>query len=409
MAFWERIFGREKKLTSLDLWRELYGGKETKSGQRVTTETALQVAAVFACLRVLADGISQVPLKLFQESGKTRNPAKEHPLYRVLARRPNDWQTSYEWRETMMFHAGLCGRHVSFINRVRGQVVELIPFEPHKVEVKRKDYALTYEVTSDSGRKQVFPAESILHIRGPSWDSWNGLDVIRVAREAIGLGQAIEEQQAGFYSKGAQPSAVLSVDGKLTEDQYKKLKKWIDQEHAGARNSGVPMVLDNGAKWMQTSMAGADAQTLEQRKHQVEEICRAFRVMPIMIGLADKVATYASAEQMFLAHVVHTLSPWYSRLEQVLESSLLTDKEVADGYYIKFVEEGLLRGSLDATAKFLQTMSGSGIMTRNEAREKLDMNPLPGLDEPLTPVNMVAGDPPRTSDTQVTNDGTAAV
>jgi HK97 family phage portal protein len=321
VSLWDRLLGREKKLTSLDLWRELYGGKETKSGQRVTVETALQVAAVFACLRVLADGISQVPLKVLRENGDTREPAKDHPLYRVLSRKPNDWQTSYEWRETMMFHAGLCGRHVSFINRVRGQIVELIPFEPNKVEVKRKGYALTYEVSSDSGSKQTFPAESILHIRGPSWDSWNGLDVLRVAREAIGLGQAIEEQQAGFYSKGAQPSAVLAVDGKLTDEQYKKLKKWIDQEHAGARNSGIPMVLDNGAKWMQTSMAGVDAQTLEQRKHQVEEICRAFRVMPIMIGLADKVATYASAEQMFLAHVVHTLSPWYSRIEQVLESA----------------------------------------------------------------------------------------
>lgn len=394
-------------MTSLELFRELYGGKATKAGQRVDFKSALQVAAVFACLRVLADGVAQVPLKLFRYSGNRRDPATDHDLYGVISRRPNDWQTSYEWRETMMLHVGLCSNHFSFINRVRGRVAELIPFEPQTVTVKRdKQYALSYEVSGEHGVPQAFPAESILHIRGPSWNSWMGLEVVNVAREAIGLGLAIEEQQSGFYSRGAAVPGVLSVAGKLTEVQYEKLKKWIDENHAGSRNSGTPMILDNAATWTQTAMTGVDAQTVEQRKFQIEEICRPFRVMPIMLGLADKVATYASAEQMFLAHVVHTMAPWYTRLEQVLENNLLTAADLKQGYYIKFVEEGLLRGALKDTAEFLTKLTISGIMTRNEARDKLDMNPLDGLDEPLTPVNMVAGDPPRVGDDKRTENET---
>lgn len=409
MSLWDRLLGREKKLTSLELWRELYGGKPAKSGQKVTVQTALEVATVLCCLRVYGDGVGQVPLKVFLASGNSRQPATDHPLYNVLARRPNSWQTSFEWRETVMFHAVLCGNHYSFINRVRGNVAELIPFEPHQVEVKRKDYALTYTVTAENGSKQEFPAESILHIRGPSWNSWMGLEAVKLAREAIGLSLAIEDQQAGFYGRGAQTSGTLSVDGKLTDDQYKKLKKWLDENHVGARNSGVPMILDNGAKWLQMAMSGVDAQTVEQRRFQIEEICRHLRVMPIMAMSTDKAATYASAEQMFLAHVVHTLSPWYTRLEQAFEVNLLSEKDLKAGHYIKFIEEGLLRGALKDTADFLQRMTSGGIMTRNEARGKLDMNPLAGLDEPLTPVNMVAGKPPRVDDEKVTNDGTAAV
>jgi HK97 family phage portal protein len=217
-----------------------------------------------------------------------------------------------------------------------------------------------------------------------------------MAREAIGLSMAIEEQQAGFYRNGASVPGVLSMEGTLKDDQYKQLRGWLEQEHSGARNSGRPMIIDRSAKWLQMSMSSVDAQTAEQRRYQVEEICRAMRVMPIMVGHADKTATYASAEQMFLAHLVHTLSPWYERIEQEIDTFLLTDADSAGGLYAKFIEEGLLRGALKDTAEYLQKMTGAGIMTRNEARAKLDMNPIDGLDDPLTPVNMVAGDPPTT-------------
>jgi len=137
-----------------------------------------------------------------------------------------------------------------------------------------------------------------------------------------------------------------------------------------------------------------DAQHLETRRYQVEEVCRAMRVMPIMVGISDKATTYASAEQMFLHHVVHTLSPWYERIEQSIDCNLLGDNEMDDGYYAKFIEEALLRGAMKDTAEYLVKMTSAGLMTRNEGRAKLDLNPLPGLDKPLTPVNMQIGTDP---------------
>lgn len=394
---WKTLTGVERKYNSLDLWREIYGGRTSKAGKTVTVQTALDVATVMACARVIADGIAQVPLKLFQVSadGKQRTVARDHRSYGTLATMPNEWQTSYRYRETMGLHLVLCGNHFAYKNVVRGAVVELLPFEPGQVTVKRDNRVLTYEVRAESGAVQVFPASAIFHVRGPSWNSWMGLEAVHLARDAIGLSMAIDEQQAGFYARGAQVQGVLSVDGKLTDDQYKKLRGWIDKEHASSENSFRPMILDNAAKWLQTTMNASDAQTLEQRKYQVEEMCRAFRVMPIMVGHSDKAATYASAEQMFLAHVVHTLSPWYTRIEQEIDCYILTDADRKAGIYSKFVEEGLLRGAMKDTADYLQRMTAGGIMTRNEARAKLDMNPLNGLDEPLTPVNMVAGEPPR--------------
>lgn len=387
-----------RKMDTLELFREIYGYPDTKSGQRVTIKTALQVATVIACARVLAEGVAQVPLKLFRESadGKQRNPAKDHPLYRVLFRRPNPWQTSFQYRETLMLHAVLCGVHYSFKNVVRGQIVELIPFEPGHVTVKRSAQGQRSYVYRNpiSGAEQTFPQEAIWHVNGPSWNGWMGMEAVMLAREAIGLSMAIESQQAGFYERGANTSGTYSIEGKLTDEQYKKLRKWLDEEHAGAKSSSRPMILDNGAKWLQLAMTGVDAQTLEQRKYQVEEICRALRVMPIMVGYSDKTATYASAEQMFLAHVVHSLAPWYSRLEQDIDTSLLTEQDLDAGVYSKFVAEGLLRGALKDTADFLVRLTQGGIMTRNEGRAKLELNPINGLDEPLTPSNMTIGTEP---------------
>lgn len=388
---------RQKGLSTLDLFREIYGGKLSATGRTVNVQTALQVSTVVACVRVIGEGIAQVPLKLIRESadGKTRLPAKQHPLYEILACRSNFYQTSFEFREMLGWHVVLTGNFFAFKNTIFGKIKELIPFEPGSVKVLRADNGdLSYEVTGQSGSKQLFPAESIWHVRGPSWNGWMGLEAVQLAREAIGLAMATEEQHAKMHKNGVRASGVYSVEGTLNAEQYKGLKAWIDKEMAGIDNTGKAMVLDRNAKWLNTSMSGIDAQHLETRKHQIEEICRFFRVMPIMVGYSDKAATYASAEQMFLAHVVHTMSPWWQRLEQSIDANLLTAQDRAAGYYSQFVEEGMLRGDSKSTAEFLTKLTTNGVMTRNEARSKLDLNPIDGLDEPLTPANMNIGPEP---------------
>lgn len=390
----------KKSAGSYDIIRELLGRRTSATGKVVSVKTAVEVAAVFACMRVIGEGIAQVPLKLMQESadGRTRLPAKDHPLYEILECRPNGWQTSFEYREMLAMHAVLCGNAFSFINRSnRAGVMELIPFEPGSVTVKRADnYSLSYEVRGQDNKTQVFPAKAIWHIRGPSWNSWMGLEAVALAREAIGLSMATEEQQARMQKNGVRASGVYSVEGTLKDDQYKVLKAWIDENIGGVENTGKAMVLDRNAKWLNTSMTGVDAQTLETRRYQVEEVCRFFRVNPIMVGAESKNTTYASAEQMFLAHVVHTLAPWYSRLEQSIDSNLLTEAERKEGYYSNFVEEGLLRGSaIDTQAALLGYVNG-GVITTNEGRAKLDLNPDPdpASDKLRIPANITGKVPP---------------
>jgi len=368
---------------SLDLFRLLAGWMGTKSGASVSHQSALEVPAVLSCVRVISEGVAQVPFKVYRQVGDKIMPAAEHPLYRVLHRKPNGWMTSFELRETMTIHCVMTGDAYAFINRVRGEVRELIPFPPGAVNCKQKDdYSLEYQITAPSGKTMTVPQEAVWHWRGPSWDAVSGLDVVKMAREAIGLAMSAEESQARMQKNGAAISGTYSVEGTLNAEQYKAMRAWLEKEFDGAANMGKTKLLDRNAKFHPQSMTGIDAQLLETRKHQIEEVCRAFRVMPIMAGYSDKAATYASAEQMFLAHVVHTLSPWYERIEQSAECHLLTDAEVEAGYFVKFNAAGLMRGSHKDRSEYFAKALGSGgspaWMTQDEVRALEELNPMGG-------------------------------
>lgn len=384
---------RRKAIGPLDLALDIVGRK-SKSGAVVNWRTALEVTTVLACARVIAEGIAQVPLKLFQDTGMTRLPATEHPMYRLLHRRPNGWQTSFEFRETLGMHLVLTGGAYAYKNRHNGTVLELVQFEPQHVVVNRLGSGtLTYDVTNPAnGSKRTFAADEIWHIKGPSWNGYLGLEAVQFAREAIGLAAAAEESHAGLHRQGVQTSGIYSMEGALNREQFKALREWIEMYHAGSENAGRPFILDRSAKWISQTMSGVDAQHLETRRHQVEEICRALRVMPIMVGYSDKASTYASAEQMFLAHVVHTLAPWYERIEQSICANLLTEADERNGIYAKFVTAGLLRGSLKDTKDYLLGLVNGGLMTPNEGRDKLELNPDPDpeSDRLRLPVNVVA-------------------
>jgi HK97 family phage portal protein len=394
MGFWRRIFGREEKMTSLELFREVYGGgRESHAGVVVNWQTALDVATVLACCRVLAEGISQVPFKLYRETGAGSEPAKDHPLFGVLYRRPNTWQTSFEYRETKMFHTVLAGNGYSFINRVGSErkVQELIPIEPRRVEVKqRPDLSLEYKVTADSGESKIFPQDAIWHWRGPSWNSWMGLEATKLARNSIGLAVSLEQGQSEFQKNGANSTGLLSVENTLDKAQFELLAAWLDRHSIGGDRSHKPFIMDRAAKFTPFTMTGVDQQLLETRKHQIEEICREFRVMPIMVGQSDKAATYASAEQMFLAHVVHTLAPWYTRIEQSADVNLLSEDERNAGYYTKFSPNALMRGAAKDRAEFYAKALGSGgsgaWMTPNEIRALEEMDKIDGGDDLAKPV-----------------------
>lgn len=394
LAFWRP----EQKAASInDLLRELYSAPPSKSGQMVSWKSALQVTTVLACIRVLADGVAQVPWKVYRETadGKGREPARDHWAYNLLGYKPNPWQTSYEFREQIMTHLALCSNAYVYKNiNARGEVVELLPFEPQTVTVERNDdYSFTYKVNTEAGRQIIVPSDRMWHMRGLSWNGWFGMEAVKLAREAIGLGMATEETESRNFKQGTRLSGVLEHPAKLTDEAAKRLRESWERTYAGSENSGKVAVLEEGLKFSGMSQTHEDAQLLELRGFQVEEICRAFRVLPIMVGRADKAATYASAEQMFLAHVMHTLGPWYSRLELSADRNLL-DGQRDEKVFTKFITAGLLRGDAAARAALYGAGIKDGWMTRNEARAYEEMNPLDGLDLPLRPLNMGNGEKP---------------
>jgi HK97 family phage portal protein len=393
MSFWSSWFRRERKLTSLELFREIYGGRTSMAGVSVTWQNALEVATVLACCRVIAEGIAQVPWKLYQDRpGAVRVPAVDHPLYNVIYRKPNRWQTSFEFRETIAFHLVLTGNAYVFMGKVgrARQVRELVPLPPELVTLDKRGDVLTYRYQPIDGTSVEFAADTIWHIRGPSWNGYQGMDATKLVKEAIGLAIASESAHAEMHKSGARLSGVYTVEGALSKEKYEFLAAWLDKYAMNGDRAGKAMILDLGAKWTPQSMSGVDAQHLETRKHQIEEICRGFRVMPIMVGFSDKAATYASAEQMFIAHVVHTLAPWYERIEQSGDVALLSEQDQAAGYYTKFTPNALMRGAAKDRAEFYTRMVGSvnatpGIMTINEIRALEELSPIEGGDEIFKP------------------------
>jgi HK97 family phage portal protein len=383
MSVFGAILGSERKTvdaTALTL-QALLGTAPSKTGQYITVQKALRVSAVLGATRVLAEGIAQMPFKLLRElDGDRKEVARKHRLHRVLWRRPNDWMTSFEFRETAMYHAVLARGFTALISRnVRGEVLELLPLVPGSVRVTQDDQRnVWFEVTDAKGVIGKFPRSSILHIRGPSWDSVQALQLVDLAREAIGLAVATEEAQAKLHANGARPAGILSYEQELDEGQQKRIRESWQKTYGGGNQFGTA-VLDLGAKYEQLSMTGVDAQTLESRRHQVEEIARMLRVFPQMLGYSDKTSTYASAEQFFTAHVIHSLGPWVERWEQACDRDLLTEQEIDDGYRTKLDQRGLLRGDAKARAEYYKAMLGTssspGWGSPNDVRRFEDMDP----------------------------------
>lgn len=385
---------QEVKNSTLDLFREIFGYPVSASGRSVNWTTAVQCTVALACARVISEGIAQLPFRLRQVTDVGSREIRDHPVVRLIERGPNSWSTWFEFVETLTFNAVLGHGGYAIISRSSdGRVLELLPVPSSMVTVKKaNDWSLVYEINlgyaSNDTRVLRLQRGQVLHLRGPSIDGFVGLEGIRVAQEAIGLALATEEAHARLHNNAVMPSGIYSVDGTLTKEQYERLSVFIE-EHFTRERRFRPMILDRSAKWQPIAMSGVDAQHLETRRFQVEEVCRAFRVLPIMVGHADKTATYASAEQMFIAHVVHSLMPWVRRWESVMDRDLLTPEEQDRGYYFDISTQALLRGDAKTRSEFYAKAISSGWMTRNEVREAEELNPLEGLDMPLVPLNMV--------------------
>ncbi|OHV97045.1 histone H1 [Janthinobacterium lividum] len=392
MRFLGKLFGRKAAALTYDQVAGLIDGTGASrfAGVTVTAKTALQVSTVLACVKVIADGCATPKLHVYREgSDGRRQKATNIPEYRLLSRRPNEWQTSFEWRRQMTIHAALTGTGLSI--KVRGdnrRVRELIPVQPGSWSMTRNSrYELVYRCWDQFGLIGEFGPGDVFLLNGVQWDWTESLNAVALARSAIGLAMVTEQSQAAMHENGLRPSGTYSVEGSLNEEQHGRLTNWIKRQ-AGARNAGMPMVLDRAAKWMSTAISGVDAQHVETRRLQIEEICRGYGVFPIMVGHSDKSATFASSEAFFAAHVKHTLAPWHEAWTQRIDEMLL---DGSGPLFAEFDTRYMTEGSMKDRSQWARTMSEMGIYTRNEIRDEEGKDPLPGLDEPLTPMNMTSG------------------
>lgn len=378
-----RLF-RKSTVYTVDRLASLFGwvGYGTSSGRTVNEATALEVAAVFCAARVISEGIAQIPVRVMRQQERggrlVRQVARDHWAHRLLAERPNSWQTSFEFREYAIFSAALCDGFLAVKSMsTNGQVRELLPVPFDAWSVRQNyDYSLEYVVTYADKTTGVFSQSDVMHLRGPSLDGFRGLSAVRLAREAIGLSGALEKQQGRLAGNGGKPSGVLSFAQPLQAETKDKLRQtW--QEKFGPNGEGGVAILDGDARFSSMTMTSVDAQHIETRKHQIEEIARAFRVFPQMLMQTDKASTFASAEQFFRAHVIHTLGPWIKRFEETCARDILPPGEALT---VDLDERALLRGDFRDQSEYYAKALGAGghpaWMTQNDVRAELGLNPL---------------------------------
>ena len=353
------------------------------AGKNVNERSAMQMTAVYACVRILSESIASLPVHLYKyndEGGKEK--ALDHPLYYLLHDEPNPEMTSFVFRETLMTHLLLWGNaYAQIIRNGKGEIVSLYPLMPNKMQVDRDDkgrlyykYQKSSEEGADMPNSQVILLpEDVLHIPGLGFDGLVGYSPIAMAKNAIGLAIAAEEFGSKFYANGAAPSGVLEHPGVL-KDPSKIRDAWMSQ-FGGSANSGKVAVLEEGLKYTPISINPSEAQFLETRKFQIDEIARIFRVPPHMIGDLER-STFSNIEQQSLEYVKYTLDPWVARWEQSLSRALFTDEEKNE-YFFKFNVEGLLRGDYKSRMEGYAIARQNGWMSANDIRMLEDMDRIP--------------------------------
>jgi len=346
----------------------------SSSGKQVTEKNAMQSAAVYACVRVIAETVASLPLHLYRhvEEGKRRDTL--HPLYFLLHDSPNPEMTSFIFRETLMTHLLLWGNaYAQIVRNGHGEIIGLYPLMPDKMQVSRAETdELIY--LYQSGMKNIaFRREEILHIPGLGFDGLLGYSPIAMARNAIGMSMATEEFGASFFQNGAAPGGILEHPG-ILKDPSKVRESW-NELFKGSGNANKVAVLEEGMTYKQIGIPPNEAQFLETRKYQTEEICRIYRVPPHLVADLDK-ATFSNIEHQSISFVVHTIRPWLVWLEQAMNKALLYPAE-RQRYFIEFNVDGLLRGDYESRMRGYATARQNGWMSANDIRRLENMNLIP--------------------------------
>ena len=358
----------------------------SSAGKNVNERSAMQMTAVYSCVRILAEAVAGLPLHLYrykEDGGKER--AIDNSLYHLLHDEPNKEMSSFIFRETLMTHLLLWGNaYAQIIRNGKGEVIALYPLMPNKMQVDRDENGELYYIytrSSDEAKTMegvtvYLTPRDVLHIPGLGFDGLVGYSPIAMAKNAIGLAIATEEYGAKFFANGAAPSGVLEHPGTI-KDPSRLRENW-NSTFGGSANSGKVAVLEEGMKYTPISISPEQAQFLETRKFQIDEIARIFRVPPHMVGDLEK-SSFSNIEQQSLEFVKYTLDPWVVRWEQSLSRSLLNEDEKRR-YFFKFNLEGLLRGDYESRMSGYATARQNGWMSANDIREIENLDKIPAED-----------------------------
>lgn len=372
----QRWLGVPIGATSEGFWQEWFGS--SASGKVVSVDKAMQLSAVWACVRLLSETVSTLPIRLYERKADgSRSPATSHPLYDLLARRPNAEMTPA--RFMLFLVASICLRGNAFVEkkRVGNRIVALMPLLPQCMSVKRLDNGRLEYKYNEKGQTRIISEDNLMHIRGFGLDGICGMLPISTGREVFGAAMAAEEAAAKVFAQGMQASGILSSDTVMTPAQREQMRKSLEG-FMGSRNAGKIMVAEAGLKYQGITMNPEAAQMLESRSYGVEEVCRWFRVPPFMVGHMDKQSSWASSvEGQNLQFLTNCLRPLLENIEQEIERCLL-DRD--DRYFAEFAVEGLLRADSQGRASYYNICLQNGWMSRNEVRRLENLPPIPGGD-----------------------------
>ena len=381
---------RDKPQDSVSAAPVFYFGT-SGSGKSVTVQSAIQLSTVYACVRVISETIASLPLGIYETVNDGNEKATDHPLYRLLHDEPNSEMTSFVFREVMLAHLLLYGNSYSQIIRSgKNQVIGLYPLLPDHMDVDRDSKGnLTYTYTTSDGKTVSIKPRDVLHIPGLGFDGVMGYSPIALEKNAIGLGIASEEYGSKFFSNGARPSGILTHPN--TVKNPKALRESWNSAYGGSSNSNRVAILEEGMKFEPIAIPNNEAQFLETRKFQVDEICRIYRVPPHLVGNLEH-ATFSNIEHQSIDFAVHTIRPWLVRIEQAMNRALLSDQEKGR-FFVQFNIDGLMRGDYKSRMEGYAIGRQNGWLSANDIRALENQNPIPadqGGDAYLVNGNMIS-------------------
>lgn len=360
-----------------------------KTPMIVSEESALQLSTAWACVRILTENISTLPLNIYERKGDDeREQAKNHPLNYVLNRKANKRQTPTEFRQTLLLNLILHGNAYARIERnVVGNVIALYPYSSEQVETKVLDDGTVVYKRTVNGNVEIIAAENILHIK-LFGNGLVGLSPLGYARVTMGIAAATDQYAGSFYANGAKPGGILMIDKVLTDTQREAIRKNFSTLTEGAENGNRLFVLEADMKYEQTSFNAEDSQMLKTRNFNVEDICRFFGVPSFLVNNTATTTWGSGIEQMMLGFYTLTIRPILKLIEDAINCALLSEKD-QDKFYVEHNFESLLRADSKGRAEYYSQMTNNGIMTRAEARKKENLPYIEGSDVLTAQVNLV--------------------